>query len=161
MATEHPTVDTANLDAQKPAEPAVDTSPTITPSAGDATNTLNSRLSRRPDPQDLINRNILHDSTLSTAPSIQQKKGELEHAMIVDNLKKGLAVRPERGELIEKGILPEGVDSGVAPGLLEKRKELERSMLSDQLNSKLSNRPDADKLISEGILQADENPKED
>jgi len=159
MATEAPTVDTTA--APDEATNVIDTSPALSPSAGDGTETLASRLSRRPDAQDLVNRNILHDASTHTAPSLQQKKAELEHAMVVDSLKKGLAIRPDRGELIEKGIIPEAVESGVAPGLLQKRKTLERNMLSDQLNNKLSNRPDADKLIDEGILNADEDPRKE
>ena len=61
---------------------------------------LTVEFSSRPDAKDLVDRNILHDPNV--APSVQQQKHDLEHAMIVDNLKKGLAHRPEREELKER-----------------------------------------------------------
>jgi len=65
-------------------------------------NSLEKALSRRPDPKELKDRNILHDS--SAMPSIQQQKQKLEHAMVADNLKKGLSQRPEKDELKERMV---------------------------------------------------------
>lgn len=66
-------------------------------------NSLEKALSRRPDPKDLKDRNILHDS--SAMPSIQQQKQKLEHAMVADNLKKGLSQRPEKDDLRERMLI--------------------------------------------------------
>ncbi|KAF3941161.1 hypothetical protein ABW19_dt0204917 [Dactylella cylindrospora] len=133
-------------------EPLIDTSPTLSPHSQNTT--LESRLSRRPEAQDLVNRNILQPTT--TSPSLQQQKHDLEHAMIVDNLKKGLAHRPDREELEARGILP---DDKIAPALLGQKKELEKSMLTDSLNTKLARRPTTDEVIEKGILNADEDPR--
>jgi hypothetical protein len=64
-----------------------------------------------------------------------------------------LSKRPERGQLIERNILP---DSSVAPGIVGQRKELEKSMKADQLDKALQQRPEKDTLIKEGILKDQE-----
>ena len=65
------------------------------------TNSLHSKT--RPEEQDLKNRHILLDTT--AAPALQARQAELERQRITDNLKKGLAKRPEKEELVEKHIL--------------------------------------------------------
>ncbi|KAJ6262305.1 hypothetical protein Dda_3112 [Drechslerella dactyloides] len=124
--------------------PVIDSSSTLSPSNPQPN--LEARLAHRPDPKDLLDRNILHGTGPAT---IQAQQDDLKHAMIVDNLKKGLATRPERHELEERGILP---DSHVAPALLGHKKELEKSMLTDSLNTKLASRPEPEEVMAKGIL---------
>ncbi|KAK6340903.1 hypothetical protein TWF696_009216 [Orbilia brochopaga] len=131
--------------------PAIDSSHTLSPSK--AQPDFEARLGRRPDPKDLVDRNILHGTTSAV---IQQHQDDLKHAMIADNLKKGLASRPERRELEERGILP---DDHVAPALLGQKKELEKSMLTDSLNTKLAARPEPEEVMAKGILNEDEDPR--
>ncbi|KAF3918914.1 hypothetical protein ABW20_dc0105592 [Dactylellina cionopaga] len=128
---------------------AVDTSSALSPSSPKTKAALEARLSRRPEQKDLLDRNILHTNAAATSVAFAQHKDELKHAMLTDNLKKGLSTRPERKQLEERGILP---DDNVAPALLTQKKELEKNMLSDTLNSKLSKRPSPDDLVQKGIL---------
>jgi len=114
---------------------------------------LEKRLTQRPDAQDLKNRNILLDTT--AAPAIQSAQKELERQKIQDSLKKGLEQRPEREDLIERNILP---DSNAAPALQAHQRDLERHMRRDSLENKLQNRPKPEDLIREGILEETEDP---
>ncbi|KAK6534466.1 hypothetical protein TWF281_005790 [Arthrobotrys megalospora] len=142
----------AEVTTSTPAE-LVDTSPIVPPSAPHAQ--FERRLSLRPEAQSLVDRNILH-STPSAAPSLAAHKDELKHAMLTDNLKRGLASRPERKELEERGILP---DEHVSPAILGKTKELEKSMLTDSLNTKLTHRPKVEEVMEKGILSPEEDPR--
>jgi len=87
--------------------------------------------------------------------ALQAKALELERQRATDNLKKGLAHRPDRDTLVERNILP---DSNAAPALQGHQKELERHMRADSLEKGLQSRPAPDELIRKGILDAEENP---
>jgi len=87
--------------------------------------------------------------------ALQAKALELERQRATDNLKKGLAHRPEREELIERNILP---DSGAAPALLQNQRELQRHMRADSLDQKIQSRPKPEELVAKGILDKEENP---
>jgi len=71
-----------------------------------ATDNLRKGLNQRPARDDLIQRNILPDST--AAPALQQHQRELDLHMRADSLEKGLKHRPSPDELVNKGILQEG-----------------------------------------------------
>jgi len=87
--------------------------------------------------------------------ALQAKALELERQRATDNLKKGLAHRPEKEDLIERNILPA---SNAAPALLQNQKELERHMRADSLDKKVQARPKPEDLVAKGILDAEENP---
>ncbi|KAF3172690.1 hypothetical protein TWF225_009981 [Orbilia oligospora] len=139
--------------ASTPTDALVDTSPIVPPSAPHPQ--FERRLSLRPEAQSLVDRNILHSSS-TVASSLVAHKDELKHAMIADHLKRGLASRPERKELEERGILP---DEHVSPAILGKTKELEKNMLTDSLNTKLTQRPRVEEVMEKGILSVDEDPR--
>lgn len=61
---------------------------------------LEKHLQTRPQEQDLKDRHILLDTT--AAPALQARQAELERQRITDNLKKGLAKRPEKDQLVER-----------------------------------------------------------
>jgi hypothetical protein len=63
-------------------------------------------LNQRPARDDLIQSNILPDST--AAPALQQHQRELDLHMRADNIEKGLKSRPSPEELVRQGILQEG-----------------------------------------------------
>ncbi|MCJ1405184.1 hypothetical protein MMC11_008410 [Xylographa trunciseda] len=128
--------------------PSVDFSP-ISPI--ERRNSLEKHLQTRPDPKDLKDRNILHDT--NAAPSLQSKAQELERQRATDSLKKGLGKRPEREELVERNILP---DSTAAPAIQGHQKELQRHMRADSLEQKLQSRPKPEDLVKGGILHANE-----
>ncbi|QUC23687.1 uncharacterized protein UV8b_07928 [Ustilaginoidea virens] len=69
-----------------------------------------------------------------------------------NSLENYLMHRPNRGELVDKNILPA---SSAAPGLLAHQKELERNMLEDKLNDKISHRPTPEELVKGGVLHED------
>ena len=60
-------------------------------------------LSKRPEKDELMNRNILPDST--AAPALLEKRKELEKHMRRDSLEKKLADRPNPADLVKDGIL--------------------------------------------------------
>lgn len=105
--------------------------------------TLENKLKQRPDPQTLVRDGILEYPPQGTSTSPKQE------------LEKMLAHRPDRGELVERNILP---NSNVAPALMAAQKDLERSQLGDALENKLKQRPDAQTLVKDGILEKDEAP---
>jgi len=70
-------------------------------------------------------------------------------------MERKLSLRPERNELVEKGILK---NTNVAPSLQAAQAELEKAQLENALQAKLQKRPTADELVKEGILTADEVP---
>lgn len=71
-----------------------------------ATDNLKKGLNQRPLRDDLVQRNILPDST--AAPALQGHQRELDLHMRADNLEKGLKGRPSPEELVKQGILQEG-----------------------------------------------------
>ncbi|KZS98703.1 hypothetical protein SISNIDRAFT_448998 [Sistotremastrum niveocremeum HHB9708] len=66
---------------------------------------LERRLSERPDKRDLVDRNILRDSTV--APALQAAQSQLQRSQLQDKLDRELQSRPKPEELIQKGILSE------------------------------------------------------
>ncbi len=68
-----------------------------------ATDNLKKGLEKRPEREDLVQRNILPQST--AAPALQGHQKELEKNMRANNLEKGLQGRPDPEELVKKGIL--------------------------------------------------------
>ena len=73
---------------------------------------LRKNLLHRPARDELVERNILPDST--AAPALQGHQKELERHMRADSLEKALLSRPKPDELKGKGILPEGAESATA-----------------------------------------------
>jgi hypothetical protein len=71
-----------------------------------ATDNLRKGLNQRPARDDLIQRNILPDST--AAPALQGHQRDLDLHMRADNLEKSLKDRPSPEELVKQGILQEG-----------------------------------------------------
>jgi hypothetical protein len=69
------------------------------------TDNLRKGLNQRPARDDLVQRNILPDST--AAPALQGHQRELDLHMRADSLEKGLQGRPSPEELVKKGILDE------------------------------------------------------
>lgn len=132
---------------QAPPSAEVPTSPIKERSAS-----LQHLLDKRPDPKDLLERNILHASP-TTSPELVKRQHELDLQMKTDHLKHHLQQRPDRKELAQRGIIPkEVIDGTVAPSLLSKQRELEKSMKEDALREKLVHRPDKDEIIKKGIL---------
>jgi hypothetical protein len=70
-----------------------------------ATDNLRKGLNQRPARDDLVQRNILPEST--AAPALQGHQRELDLHMRADNLEKGLKGRPTPEELVKQGILQE------------------------------------------------------
>lgn len=118
----------------------------------DRKNSLEHALQFRPEEKDLVDRNILHHG----APAIQRHQAELEKAMAQDALKKHLAKRPTKEELLQRRVLPE--NHNVAPALIAAQRELEKSMLEDTLKEKLLHRPKPEEVVEKGILSPDEDP---
>jgi hypothetical protein len=67
------------------------------------TDSLNKAIASRPEKDELVERNILPDSTV--APSLQNHQRELAAAMRRDSIEKHLQTRPSPAELIKEGIL--------------------------------------------------------
>lgn len=70
-----------------------------------ATDNLKRGLNARPERAELVDRNILPNST--AAPALQGHQKELDLHMRADSLEKGLQNRPSPEELVKKGILDE------------------------------------------------------
>ena len=70
-----------------------------------ATDAHRKNLEKRPDKQELIERNILPDS--NAAPAIQGQQKELEKHMRADSLEQKIQQRPKPEELVKEGILNE------------------------------------------------------
>ncbi|KIP06593.1 hypothetical protein PHLGIDRAFT_19408 [Phlebiopsis gigantea 11061_1 CR5-6] len=64
---------------------------------------LERRLTFRPDKQDLVERNILKDDKV--APSLQAARDKLQRSQLEDKLGHALLQRPKREELEQEGIL--------------------------------------------------------
>jgi len=69
-------------------------------------------------------------------------------------LNEKLSHRPDRNQLISKGILH---DSQCAPSLQNAEHALKRARLADHLNTQLLNRPGPLDLITKNILHIDTN----
>jgi hypothetical protein len=67
------------------------------------TDSLNKAIASRPEKDELVERNILPDST--AAPALQNHQRELAAAMRRDSIEKHLQTRPSPAELIKEGIL--------------------------------------------------------
>lgn len=78
------------------------------------TDSLNKAIASRPDKDELVERNILPDST--AAPALQSHQRELAAAMRRDSIEKHLQTRPSPAELIKEGIL-EGLCISKTPRL--------------------------------------------
>ncbi|CAK7262692.1 hypothetical protein SEPCBS119000_000113 [Sporothrix epigloea] len=68
-------------------------------------NSLEQHLQNRPNRDELVQRNILPEST--AAPSLQAQQKQLEKSMRADSLNDKISHRPSPEELIEKGVLDE------------------------------------------------------
>ncbi|KZV81102.1 hypothetical protein EXIGLDRAFT_392495 [Exidia glandulosa HHB12029] len=64
---------------------------------------LERALSDRPDKQELVDRNILKDTTV--APALQAAQDKLQRSQLEDKLDQALQHRPKPEELIKDGIL--------------------------------------------------------
>ena len=60
-------------------------------------------LSNRPEKDELVQKNILPDST--AAPALQEKQKELSKHMRANSLEKSLQNRPKPEDLVKEGIL--------------------------------------------------------
>lgn len=70
-----------------------------------ATDSLRKHLEKRPERDELVERNILPDS--SAAPGIQANQKSLEKHMRADSLDQKLQRRPTAEQLVKEGILEE------------------------------------------------------
>ncbi|SPO06163.1 uncharacterized protein DNG_08852 [Cephalotrichum gorgonifer] len=68
-------------------------------------NSLEHHLQHRPGREDLIEKNILPDT--SAAPALQAHQVELKKHMLADTLNEKIAHRPDSKELVEEGVLSE------------------------------------------------------
>lgn len=68
-----------------------------------ASDSLKKGLERRPEKEDLINRNILPES--NAAPALLASQKSLEKHMRADSLEQKIQHRPKPEELIKEGIL--------------------------------------------------------
>jgi len=75
----------------------------ISPTDAQTRNKLEKSLQGRPDRKDLVDKNILKDTTAS--PALQGKQAELERARLQDKLDQALQHRPKPEELVQQGIL--------------------------------------------------------
>ncbi|KAI3482291.1 hypothetical protein L1887_55052 [Cichorium endivia] len=71
---------------------------------------------------------------------------------LTDKLEGRLERRPEKDDLVNRGILK---DQSVAPALQGKKEELERARLGNSLQKELEHRPDPEELRQKGILPQD------
>ncbi|CAK7202476.1 hypothetical protein SEUCBS139899_005199 [Sporothrix eucalyptigena] len=92
---------------QNPPATAVDQTP-ISPVRPDnpvRRNSLEQYLQNRPNREELVQKNILPDST--AAPGLQAQQKQLEKSMRADSLNDKISNRPSPEELIKKGVLDE------------------------------------------------------
>ena len=71
-------------------------------------------MEKRPEREDLVDKNILMDS--QAAPALQEKQKELEKHMRADSLEKGLQGRPKKEDLVKEGILKEEGEEAAVVG---------------------------------------------
>ncbi|KAI9019398.1 hypothetical protein CLU79DRAFT_794727 [Phycomyces nitens] len=130
---------------------------------------LDSKLSNRPELQELVDRNIIKDPT-RFAPAIQKQVDDLARQHIEDSLRHKIDSRPTRDELVENNILKgngsvdstatdEAADSSVAPALQQSQAALEKSQLQDKMEHKIHDRPDPALLVEHGILKGNDVPQ--
>lgn len=104
---------------------------------------LNDRIQRRPTKADLKLRNILR---VDSSESIATMGGPGPSPTFTENsskLKSILKKRPEKDQLVEKGILR---DDKVDRSLAHTAEQLKRSQLTDNLNNFITSRPSPDKV---------------
>ncbi|GJJ06444.1 hypothetical protein Clacol_000636 [Clathrus columnatus] len=75
----------------------------ISKPSSDVRKNLERKLSLRPEKQELVERNILKDSTI--APALQAAQVELERSQLEDRLDRAIRDRPKPEELVKEGIL--------------------------------------------------------
>ena len=99
--------------------------------------------------------------------SLQAKQYELERQQQTDSLRRNLGKRPEKDELVERGVLPRLQevsfadccvgnilpDSNAAPAIQANQRALDKQMRADSLDQKIQHRPKPEDLIKEGILE--------
>ncbi|RDW73368.1 RPEL repeat protein [Coleophoma cylindrospora] len=88
-----------------------------------ASDSLKKGLEKRPQREDLVERNILLDST--AAPGIQGQQKELEKHMRADTLNEKIAHRPNPADLVKEGVLHEDPTQAANDKLYEERMEEE------------------------------------
>ncbi|KAH7922372.1 hypothetical protein BV22DRAFT_1017439 [Leucogyrophana mollusca] len=76
--------------------------------------TLERRLSNRPEKDELVDRNILKDDNV--APALQAAKEKLQRSQLEDKLSHALQQRPKPEELMDKGIISKGLLSSSVRG---------------------------------------------
>ncbi|KAF9358080.1 hypothetical protein BGX34_009067 [Mortierella sp. NVP85] len=108
---------------------------------------LDKFLQERPQPEELVEKNILKDPRVS--PELQQRAEELKKVQIEDVLISKLDHRPPVSELMQHNILHE---IHVAPSLQKQADALKRSQLEDKLIHKIDHRPAPEDLIAKNIL---------
>ncbi|KAI1131876.1 hypothetical protein F5Y10DRAFT_232760 [Nemania abortiva] len=89
---------------QENSSPAIDETP-ISPVAGARGRkmSLEQHLKQRPDRTELVDKNILPEST--AAPSLQEKQKELAKHMRADSLNEKISHRPSPEQLLKNGVL--------------------------------------------------------
>ncbi|KAJ3073955.1 hypothetical protein HDU98_000257 [Podochytrium sp. JEL0797] len=113
--------------------------------------TLNRRLSLRPDKVDLKLRNILR---IDSNEGLNKSNGNLDKSLNnfekkANQLKSCLKKRPARAELEATNIVaPRRLSASIAGA----QRRLSRSMIEDVLETKIRNRPDMEELASKNIL---------
>lgn len=80
-----------------------DFDPVLSPASQEAKLKLEKSLKERPEKKDLVDRNILKDS--SAAPALQAAQEKLQRAQLNDRLDHALQQRPKPEELVAGGIL--------------------------------------------------------
>lgn len=86
----------------KPVDERPDETP-LSPRSAEAKLKLERSLKERPDKKDLVDRNILKDS--SAAPALQAAQDRLQRAQLGDKLEHALQQRPSPEKLVSEGIL--------------------------------------------------------
>ncbi|KAG8698681.1 hypothetical protein FRC12_000800 [Ceratobasidium sp. 428] len=77
----------------------------LSPTSAEAKLKLEKSLKERPEKKDLVDRNILKDST--AAPALQAAQERLQRAQLENKLEHALQSRPKPEELVNQGILNE------------------------------------------------------
>jgi len=85
--------------------PEQDQNPVISPKDEVAKEKLDKFVASRPDPQELVDKNIL--KSLNVAPALQANQAKLERSQLEDKLDQKLQARPSPQELVKEGILQE------------------------------------------------------
>jgi len=96
----HPSVTIAMTEAIDTNVPAA-----TSPLSPDEKKRLEKAIESRPDQRELVDRNILKDTTV--APSLQAARDRLQRSQLEDKLEGDLQLRPKPEELVKRGILNE------------------------------------------------------